>query len=122
MKPMNVKELVERMTLEEKIEMCSGVDFWHLKGIERLGIPSIMVSDGPHGLRKQADKADNLGINDSIQAVCFPTAAGTASSFNRALLAQPWRNARGGMPGGACGDSAGPGCEYQALASLRPQF
>lgn len=83
---MNVKELIAQMTLEEKISLCSGADFWHLRGIERLGIPSVMVSDGPHGLRKQADKSDNLGINDSIQAVCFPTAAGTASSFDRALL------------------------------------
>ena len=105
MKPMNVKELVERMTLEEKIEMCSGVDFWHLKGIERLGIPSIMVSDGPHGLRKQADKADNLGINDSIQAVCFPTAAGTASSFNRALLR-------------SLGETLGEECQAEHVAIL----
>ena len=82
----NVKELVKQMTLEEKAGMCSGKDFWHLKGVERLGIPEVMVSDGPHGLRKQAAEADHLGLNESIKAVCFPTACATACSFDRALL------------------------------------
>ena len=82
----NLKELISQMTLEEKAGMCSGLDFWHLKGVERLGIPSVMVSDGPHGLRKQDDKADHLGINDSIKAVCFPPAVLSACSFDRALL------------------------------------
>ena len=81
-----IKELVANMTLEEKAGMCSGMDFWHTKPVERLGIPSIMVSDGPHGLRKQDDKADHLGVNESIKAVCFPTACATAASFNRELL------------------------------------
>ena len=49
----NINELVAQMTLEEKAGLCSGADFWHLKGVERLGIPGVMVSDGPHGLRKQ---------------------------------------------------------------------
>ncbi len=80
------KSLISQMTLEEKAGMCSGLDFWHLKGIERLGIPSVMVSDGPHGLRKQDDKADHLGINDSIKAVCFPPACLSACSFDRELL------------------------------------
>lgn len=66
--------------------MCSGFDFWHLKGVERLGIPSIMVSDGPHGLRKQEAVGDHLGINDSIKAVCFPPAVLSACSFDRELL------------------------------------
>ena len=74
------------MTLEEKAGMCSGKDFWHLKGVERLGIPEVMVSDGPHGLRKQAEEADHLGLNESIKAVCFPTACATACSFDRDLL------------------------------------
>ena len=82
----NLKELINQMTLEEKAGMCSGLDFWHLKGVERLGIPSVMVSDGPHGLRKQDDKADHLGINDSIKAVCFPPAVLSACSFDRELL------------------------------------
>lgn len=82
----NLKELISQMTLEEKAGMCSGLDFWHLKGVERLGIPSTMVSDGPHGLRKQDDKADHLGINDSIKAVCFPPAVLSACSFDRDLL------------------------------------
>ena len=67
METAKIKELVSKMTLEEKASLCSGLDFWHTKGVERLGIPSEMVSDGPHGLRKQDDKADHLGINDSIQ-------------------------------------------------------
>ncbi|MDO4337404.1 MAG: glycoside hydrolase family 3 C-terminal domain-containing protein [Eubacteriales bacterium] len=82
----NLKELISQMTLEEKAGMCSGLDFWHLKGVERLGVPSVMVSDGPHGLRKQDDQADHLGINDSIKAVCFPPAVLSACSFDRELM------------------------------------
>lgn len=81
-----IRELIGQMTLEEKASLCSGADFWHTKGIERLGIPATMVTDGPHGLRKQDDNADHLGINESIQAVCFPAGCGTAASFNRELL------------------------------------
>lgn len=82
----NLKELVSQMTLEEKAGMCSGLDFWHLKGVERLGIPSVMVCDGPTGLRKQDQNGDHLGVNDSIKAVSFPSGCLTACSFDRALL------------------------------------
>ena len=82
----DVKKIISEMTLEEKAGMCSGKDFWHLKGAERLEIPAVMVSDGPHGLRKQAEEADHLGLNESIKAVCFPTACATACSFDRDLL------------------------------------
>jgi len=80
------RELVAQMTLEEKASLMSGLNFWYLKSIERLNLPSIMVTDGPHGLRKQADNADHLGINQSVPAVCFPTSAATACSFDRELL------------------------------------
>ena len=93
----NVKELISQMTLEEKAGLCSGADFWHTKAVERLGIPATMVSDGPHGLRKQADDADHLGINDSIKAVCFPAGCGTAASFNRELIKE-----MGGILGNEC--------------------
>ena len=76
------------MTLEEKASLCSGLDFWHLKGIERLGIPSIMVTDGPHGLRKQSGQGDHIGLLDSIPATCFPTASALASTWNRDLVYQ----------------------------------
>ncbi|MDD6656069.1 MAG: glycoside hydrolase family 3 C-terminal domain-containing protein [Lachnospiraceae bacterium] len=81
-----IKELVGKMTLEEKACLCSGGDFWHTKAVERLGIPAVMVSDGPHGLRKQDQEADHLGVNESIKAVCFPTGCGVATSFNRELI------------------------------------
>lgn len=83
-----IKEIVSQMTLEEKASMCSGADFWHTEAVERLGIPASMVSDGPHGLRKQDQEADHLGVNESIKAVCFPAGCGTAASFNRELLRQ----------------------------------
>lgn len=83
---MEIKELISKMTLEEKAGLCSGEDFWHTKAIERLGIPSMMVSDGPHGLRKQNQEGDHLGIHESIEAVCFPAGCTVASSFDRDLL------------------------------------
>ena len=82
----DLKKIVSEMTLEEKAGMCSGLDFWHLKEVEHLGIPTVMVSDGPHGLRKQDEKGDHLGINDSIKAVCFPPAVLSACSFDRGLM------------------------------------
>ncbi len=84
----NLKQLIAQMTLEEKASLCSGQDLWRLKGIERLGIPSIMVTDGPHGLRKQSEGGDILGLTKSVPATCFPTAAGVASSWDRELIGQ----------------------------------
>jgi beta-glucosidase len=84
----DIKKIISQMTLEEKASLCSGLDFWNTKGIERLGIPSIMVTDGPHGLRKQAEGADHLGIYTSIPATCFPSAVGLASTWNKELIKQ----------------------------------
>ncbi len=81
-----LEELCAKMTLEEKAGLCSGSDFWHTKPVERLGIPAMMVSDGPHGLRKQKDEGDHLGVNDSIKAVCFPTGCTIAASFDKDLI------------------------------------
>ena len=80
---MKYKEIIDRMTLEEKIALCSGKDFWHTKDFEKYGIPSMMMCDGPHGLRKQEDAADMLGVNASVPATAFPTAAATGCSFDK---------------------------------------
>lgn len=81
-----IEEIVAQMTVEEKASLCSGGDFWHTKAVERLGVPAMMVSDGPHGLRKQKDEGDHLGVNDSIVAVCYPAGCASAASFDRELL------------------------------------
>lgn len=83
-----IQNLIEEMSLEEKASLCSGLNFWYLKGVERLGIPSIMVTDGPHGLRKQEGKADHVGLNESAAATCFPTASALAATWNRDLVRQ----------------------------------
>lgn len=101
----DLKALVAQMTLEEKAGMCSGKDFWRLKSVPRLDIPEVMVSDGPHGLRKQAGEADHLGINDSILAVCFPAACATAASFDRQLLR-------------TMGDALGQECQAENVSVL----
>ncbi len=85
------EELVAMMTLEEKASLCSGKDCWNLKEIPRLGLETIMVDDGPHGLRKQIGSTDNLGIGDSLPAVCFPTASAMACSFDVELAKEVGR-------------------------------
>lgn len=76
------------MTLAEKIALCSGADFWHTKDYTEHGIPPMMMCDGPNGLRRQADEADMLGVNESMPATCFPTEALTACSFDEELLSE----------------------------------
>ena len=83
--------LVAQMTLEEKARLCSGLDFWHTGGAERLGLSPVMVTDGPHGLRKQAGSADHLGLSQSVPATCFPPACASACSFDDTLLEEVGR-------------------------------
>ena len=82
---MKYKDIINKMTIEEKAMLCVGQDYWNSKGLERLGIPSIKMSDGPHGLRVQKTKADNLGINKSEVSTCFPSGATIANSWDKQL-------------------------------------
>lgn len=100
---MTIQDKIKAMTLEEKASLCSGVDFWHSQPVERLGIPALMLSDGPHGLRKQDDKADHLGVNDSIKAVCFPNSCATAASFDTNAVRE-------------IGEAIGDACQNQKVA------
>jgi beta-glucosidase len=83
---MEIHKLVDSLTLEEKIALVSGSDQWHTKDVPRLSIPAIMMSDGPHGLRKQKMEWDHLGIGQSEPATCFPPAATSANSWDPELL------------------------------------
>ena len=102
---MDIQKLLSEMTLEEKCSLLSGADFWHTKAVKRLGIPAMMMSDGPHGLRKQDQTGDHLGINDSIKAVCFPTACATAASFDREAVR-------------AIGREIGKACQHEDLGVI----
>lgn len=83
---MDIPALIPQLTLSEKAALCSGADFWTTKAISRLAIPSIMMTDGPHGLRKQIASSDQLGINRSEPATCFPPAVTLASTWNTKLV------------------------------------
>ncbi|HLL63771.1 MAG TPA: glycoside hydrolase family 3 C-terminal domain-containing protein [Propionibacteriaceae bacterium] len=78
--------VLQQLTLEEKASLTLGNDFWHSAPVERLGIESIMVSDGPHGLRAQLEEADHVGLSGSVPATCFPTASALGSSWNPNLF------------------------------------
>ena len=110
---MNISEIIAKMTLEDKISLCTGADFWHSKAMERYGIPAFMMSDGPHGLRCQSGEADMIGINDSLPATCFPTAVTAGAAWDPELYA---------AEGAAIGEEAlsygvdvvlGPGCNIK---------
>ena len=85
---MNIEKILQQMTLEDKIELCSGENFWETKKYEKYGIPSLFMCDGPHGLRKQEDAADMLGVHASRPATCFPAEVTTAGSWDPELLEQ----------------------------------
>ncbi len=100
---MDIKKVIAQMTLEEKAGLCSGLDFWHTKPIERLGVSSCMVSDGPHGLRKQVEDSESLDVNESIKAVCFPAGCATAASFDRGLVMR-------------MGEAIGASCQHERVS------
>jgi len=79
------RDHLPELSTEEKASLTSGADFWTLKSIDRIGLPSIMVTDGPHGLRKQAADSDHLGLSESVPATCFPPASGLGSAFDPEL-------------------------------------
>ncbi len=85
---MKFADLISQLTLEEKAALCSGKDFWHLVDVERLGIPSIMVTDGPHGLRKQNQDKTAAGdiLGNSVPATCFPPAVATGCTWDPDLI------------------------------------
>lgn len=84
-KLMKYADLIAKLTLEEKAGLCSGKDMWHTKGVERVGIPSVMVSDGPHGLRTQSETGVSTQMNVSVDATCYPPACALACSWDRDL-------------------------------------
>ena len=79
------QDLIDKLSLKEKASLISGKDFWQTVNIDKAGIPSAFLSDGPHGVRRQAAAADHLGLNASIPATCYPTAATMANSWDPAL-------------------------------------
>ncbi len=82
---MKHEDIIEKMTLEEKAAFLSGKGEWNTRDIPRLNIPSVYCADGPHGIRKQAGAGDHLGLNESLPATCFPTAATIANSWDEEL-------------------------------------
>ncbi|MEG0072160.1 MAG: glycoside hydrolase family 3 C-terminal domain-containing protein [Raoultibacter sp.] len=83
---MDIEHIVKTMTVQEKCDLLTGADYWHLVDLSKWGIAPFMMSDGPHGLRKQAGEGDNLGLNESVPATAFPTASASACTFDVDLL------------------------------------
>ena len=119
---MDIEKILQQMTPEDKIALCSGENFWETKKYEKYGIPPLFMCDGPHGLRKQENAADMLGVHASRPATCFPAEVTTAGSWDPELLEQI---------GAAVGEEAreqgvglvlGPRRESQAQSALRTEF
>lgn len=104
MKELDIDDMISKMTLEQKANLCSGTDAWHTAAYQELGLPDIMVSDGPHGLRKEGEP-NELGIRETVKAICFPTASALACSFDRELLHET-------------GDALGEECVSEDIAVL----
>ncbi len=102
---MNIQNMIDAMSLDEKIKIISGKSFWYTHDIKRLNIPAVLLSDGPHGLRKQFNGKDHMGIGSSLPAVSFPTAVNMASSWNTELIEE-------------IGQALGTHCVHEKIAVL----
>ena len=100
-----VKKILDKLSVEEKIALCSGKDFWHTEAVNCEKLPEVMMCDGPHGLRKQEEKSDHLGINESIKTVCYPSASALAASFDLDVLFE-------------LGDALGQECQAENIGML----
>ena len=110
---MDIRKIISGLTLEEKISFCTGADFWCTKEMERYGIPSIMMSDGPHGLRCQKGEADMIGVNKSLPATCFPTAVTAGATWNPELYAAEGEAIGEEALAAGVGLVLGPGCNIK---------
>ncbi|MGN1368513.1 MAG: glycoside hydrolase family 3 C-terminal domain-containing protein [Aristaeellaceae bacterium] len=110
---MSIQKIISEMSLQEKIAFCTGADFWRTKALARFGVPSVMMADGPHGLRCQKGEADMIGVNQSLPATCFPTAVTAGATWNRELYAAEGEAI--GKEALAAGVSVvlGPGCNIK---------
>ena len=102
---LNSEELLKQLTLAEKASLCSGENFWFLKELKRVGLGRIMMTDGPHGMRKQRGDGGQLGTQETVNAVSFPTAVNMASSWNPGLVLQ-------------VGEALGLHCRHEAVSVL----
>ena len=110
---MDIKKIISKMTLEDKISLCTGANFWSTKKMDKYGIPAIKTCDGPHGVRCQNDATDMIGINKSEPATCFPPAVTAGATWNRALYRKEGEAI--GKEAAALGVSVvlGPGCNIK---------
>lgn len=88
---MKHQDILDQLTLEQKVALLSGRDVWSTYPFPQAGVPSMFLSDGPHGVRKQLGEGDHLGLNASQPSTCFPTAAGIANSWDPELATQAGR-------------------------------
>lgn len=112
---MDIEKMISQMSLEDKIALCEGANFWETKAFEKYGIPKMFVCDGPNGLRKQdlSGGMDMLGVNDSRPATCFPAAVTTANSWDTELLHSVGKAIAEEAKDQKVGVVLGPGCNIK---------
>lgn len=112
---MNMENIISKMTLKDKIALCSGGSFWQTKAFPSYEIPDLFMCDGPHGLRKQdlSNGADMLGVNDSIPSTCFPCQVTSAASFDTLVMEQIGKAIGEEAHNQKCGLVLGPGANLK---------
>lgn len=119
---MDHREILGKLTPEGKASLLSGRDFWSTRPLEEYGIPSVVFSDGPHGVRRQAEKSDHIGLNKSLPATCFPPGLRAREQLGCFACGRTGQASgrRGGCAGG--GGLARPGAEHKKKSALRQEF